>query len=180
MQTRALKFTKIAAGLAIAVLLLVALSMYVLHRQGYGIYSVRSDSMEPVLTKGSALILDKKDVGVVPGDVVSYASPLDPRKIITHRVTSVYPKQGVFLARGDNAPASDDPVPQRNLIGTAVFKIPLAGYGLEALRHPAGLAVILYLPAFGIIAEEIGRLKQHYANGPRCRYLLYGRGRRYA
>lgn len=169
-----ISWSRISAGLFIAVLLLAAAVLVGASRQGYNLYSVRSDSMEPVLQRGSGLVINKNDTTIQTGDVVAYISPTDPRLIITHRVVEVYPRQGFFVARGDNTSSPDSPIPIRNLIGTATFKMPLAGYGFDVVRHPVGLAVIVYVPALGIVLSEVARLKQHYATAPKRRYTLYG------
>ncbi|HSH18469.1 MAG TPA: signal peptidase I [Candidatus Saccharimonadales bacterium] len=166
----------IRAGLCTAVLLLSVLAGLAVYLQGYALYSVRSDSMEPVIAKGSALIINTHNTAVQPGDVVSYVSPRNPRLIITHRVMAVYREQGMFIARGDNTPAADDPVPLRNIRGTAALKIPLLGYAVEAVRRPIGLILIVYLPALGIVVAEVRRLQAHYTHGrgTQRRYYLHG------
>jgi signal peptidase I len=169
------------------VLLTTAALLLVVRLGGYELLSVQTDSMTPAIRTGAAVIVARADRDIREGEVVSYVSPQNdpqnPGVIVTHRVVSTDWKRGTFIARGDNSPVSDLPVPMSSLHGTVSRAIPLAGYGLDAFRDPFGLALVVYVPALGIIVEEVRRLTRHYSgNYPhssrRCiRYVLYARVR---
>jgi signal peptidase len=140
---------------------------------GYELMSVQSNSMLPVLKRGDAVLLNKRDTDPRPGDIVSYASPQDPRIVITHRVISVDNKTGMITAKGDSAAAADLPVPGWNVLGTAARSIPYAGFGLDALKHPLGLMAFVYAPAAGIVIAEARRLSRYYSGKAPRRYVLH-------
>jgi hypothetical protein len=45
---------------------------------------------------------------------------------------------------------------------------------MDFIRKPLGLAVLVYVPAAGIIASELLRLQRYYSGSGAGRYLLHG------
>src|SRR4051812_15400708 len=66
---------------------------------GLQFFSVQSDSMKPVMTKGD-LILEVPPATINPGDIVTYPSQINPGETVSHRITSV--NKAEIVTRGDN------------------------------------------------------------------------------
>jgi signal peptidase I len=155
------------------VLLIVSLVGVALWRvQNVQFMSVESGSMAPAIRKGDAVVVRPMNPKtLVTGDVISYRSPADQSVIITHRIVRVESSWHLLVTQGDNAARADKPVSMDNVIGKVSTRIAYAGYGLDFLRTPAGLATCVYLPAVIIIGTELRRLAKHYT---RPTYRLSG------
>lgn len=150
----------------VAVLTMAAICLVMgLRAAGYELLSVQTDSMAPAIRAGEAVVLQSADRDIKPGEVVSFSSLVNPRVVLTHRVVSVDWDKGTFIARGDSNDMTDRPVPLQNVRGTVSHSVPFAGYVLDALRHPLGLSVTVYIPALGIIVSEVRQLSRHFAGG---------------
>ncbi len=114
---------------------------------------VFSDSMAPTLRTGDLIFLRRvAPEQIHPGMVVSYWWD---DKLITHRVLSL--QGGVLHTAGDAAAQPDGwTAPLASVAGTPVLRVPLAGYLLLWMRHPAGWAVTVILPAL-LVAAGFGR-----------------------
>jgi signal peptidase I len=130
---------------------------------GYEVLSVQSDSMEPAIATGDAVLVERGLRLPHAGDVVSYTSVSNPRLVLTHRVIAMDGKRGTFIAQGDNTVSPDPEAPLRTIIGRVRYQVPYAGSVLDLFRHPAGLALAVYLPAAGIVASEARRLSQYFS-----------------
>lgn len=137
----------------------------VLRASGYELLSVQSDSMAPAIQAGEAVVMRSDDRDIKAGEVISFVSPANPRVIITHRVVSVDLDRGTFVGRGDSNDMTDQPVSLQQVRGTVTHAVPYAGYLIDALRHPLGIVIAVYMPALGIIISEIRRLSLHFAGG---------------
>lgn len=172
-KVAAIALWSVAAMVIAATSLVMGLRFY-----GYELLGVQTDSMAPAIRAGEAVVVASADRDIRPLEVVSFASPGNPRVVVTHRVVSVDWKRGMFIARGDSNSMTDRPVPLQNLRGTVHHSMPFAGYLLDALRHPLGIIAAVYVPSLGIIAAEVRRLTMHYAGKPsnrHVRYVLYAR-----
>lgn len=132
---------------------------------GYEFLSVQSDSMAPAVRKGDVVLISRRLPDPHPGEIVSFISPIQSNVLITHRVIGVDATRGIISTKGDDAAVPDDPVPAWNVRGTVRRVIPRMGVIFDTLKHPLGLAVVLYVPAIGIITAEIRRLSMYYATG---------------
>lgn len=137
----------------------------------YRFLSVQSDSMRPALRTGDLAIVDTSRQTAQVGNIVSFRNPIRPATINSHRVVSIDYRRGVMTTKGDNAAAADTVVPLRNIVGTVAWRVPALGYVVDALKHPVGLGILIYLPALRIIWLELRRLHPAYIL-PR-RYVLY-------
>lgn len=95
---------------------------------GYSLFSVQSDSMEPVFNVGDLLVVKaydgEKDLEV--GDIISFRSIEDGQYIInTHRIMEVHDVGGTttYSTKGDNTPGYDkfDVVPSE-IVGVYALK----------------------------------------------------------
>ncbi len=125
--------------------------------------SVQSGSMAPAIRRGDAVVVQPVDPKVlVSGDVISYRSPANQSVIITHRIIKVESNWHLLVTQGDNTSQPDKPVSIDSVIGRVNARIAYAGYALDFLRTPVGLAVAVYLPAAIILGSELKRLVTYY------------------
>jgi signal peptidase len=158
------KFLKIYFEIAAALIVLAAASGLVLWKtEGLRFYSVQTGSMSPVLQPGDLVVATKPHLSdLQPGDIISYASPQNPQKIITHRIYQTNPAKGYLVTKGDNLAYQDPPVAYSSITSKAVRAVPKLGYGLDFLHKPAGLIGLVYLPALLITAYELQRLAARF------------------
>ena len=111
---------------------------------------VPSTSMVPTLNVGDIVIVkgvDPKTITV--GTIIIFQSPSGSIDII-HRVIGISDVGGTlyFQTKGDNNPGPDPwspGVPEQNVKGVLVGKIPYVGYVTLALSGPPGIALIALL-----------------------------------
>jgi len=131
------------------------------HLYNLRLLSVQTASMQPTFRPGDALIMRASShAALLPGMVVSYRSSRNPNELITHRVVQV--SASSFQTKGD-ALTSPDPVVRKSLtMGRVVAILPGFGKLLGWLSSWLGLVATIYIPVTILIAQEIGRLQQHY------------------
>ena len=136
------------AGLAVIALLLLTIGPMVLP---YKTLTVYSGSMEPAIHTGSVIVdlpIAAKDVKI--GDIITFQSPADSTKLITHRVVQVESGPGgiSFITKGDANSASDSwRVPASGNGYKFWFSIPGIGFLLAWLQSPLGRILFLVIPA---------------------------------
>lgn len=94
---------------------------------GYSLFSVQSDSMEPVFYTGDLLLI--KEYGgedLEPGDIISFRTIEQGQYIInTHRIVECHDIEGykTYTTRGDNTPANDKTdVVASEIVGVYAYK----------------------------------------------------------
>lgn len=144
----------VVAGLALALLGPLAF--------GGRTFAVLSGSMEPTLHVGD-LVLEKKvaapDIHV--GDIVTFRSPDDAGKLITHRVRRVLIADGTVkvTTKGDaNLSPERWTVPADGTVGRALGRVPKVGYLLVWTRSPAGRMLLIVLPALLLGLSQLWRI----------------------
>jgi signal peptidase I len=153
----------IAVG-SLLVAVITGLGLLYLQTHGAKLLSVQSGSMTPALHKGDLVVVRPVPKGQLAiGDVVTFINPANSRQTITHRVV-VLPadKPGTIVTKGDANAAPDKPVPIKAVLGKVTRHAPLAGWAMDLVRTPIGLAIIIYLPAIVIVADEWRRLNRYY------------------
>ncbi len=112
-------------------LVLVALVVFMSGFFSYKPEAIMSDSMDPVFTRGSMVIVQKASaVDVQVGDVVQYNMP---DHSITHRIIRIdLSSDGsgtrLYITKGDNSPSPDPPVKPEQIVGIVRAEIPYIGY----------------------------------------------------
>lgn len=109
----------------------------------YSLAYIISGSMEPTYYRGDLIIMKKvKASEVRVGDVIVFKSPLNPRTLILHRVVGIKFIDGkyFFLTKGDNPRTNLNIdvwgwVPENNLIGKLVYRVPALGTIAEILSN---------------------------------------------
>lgn len=153
---------------------LLAVGVCYARYSGYELLSVASNSMSPVMHRGDAVLISKHTTDLRLGNVASFASPMSPKVVITHRVIGVDVHRGMIETRGDNTSLVDAPIPMWNIIGKVTDVLPKIGFVLDLLKNPLGLLIVIYLPALGVIVSEIKRLASYYATGiPPAEHVHY-------
>ncbi len=125
----------------------------------YQLYVVLSGSMSPTFDTGSLIGVEKVNPQTVQvGDVITFKSPEDEQKIITHRVISIdaIKSQPAFKTQGDANNAPDSAlVPATNLIGRENFAVPYAGYITNFASSKKGMLFLIIIPAVLVIIAEL-------------------------
>ena len=135
MRRRLGTIAKGTAGLLSGLAVLGALAYGALVLGGYRPVVVYSGSMEPELGVGSvALVKSVPSASVEVGDVITFADPYQPGRLVTHRVVEAVerPEGGIaYRTRGD-ANAHRDPwtIALPAQAGRTSVDVPYVGYAL--------------------------------------------------
>ncbi len=145
----------IAAAAGLSILLL----------SGGKMLSVQSGSMAPAIPKGSLVVVNRVPVrDIAAGDVITFTSH-DKLSTITHRVVTILdddPTGNNFVTKGDANDDADTPIEAVRIVGRVEKSVPYLGYGIDFLKQPLGLLLLIYLPALLIIIHEYRRLTDYY------------------
>lgn len=151
------------AGLLAGLAVLACLAFAVVTRGlGYEPVAVYSGSMAPRLPVG-ALVLER----VVPaakvrvGDVITFADPFDPGRVVTHRVVSILQtREGPgYRTKGDANPVRDPwtlKLPPR--VPRQVASVPYAGYALVYAQTREVRAALIGLAALTTLITILRRI----------------------
>jgi len=118
---------------------------------------VASGSMAPNINQGD-LILVQSRTSYNLGEVVSYYPPSSSTTLVTHRITEVNQKQNqvVFGLKGDSNASRDAlEIPQSQILGKVVVRIPKVGFASLWLQTPAGVVTLVVIPLTIFIYEEV-------------------------
>ena len=124
-------------------ILFFALILFILlHLLGFKSVVVLTDSMEPMISPFSLVIVSpESDIRI--GDVVLYEVELSKKKYkVLHRVIDIKEKKGqiVYITKGDNRRYADAwYVSRENIIGKLLFSVPYVGYVSYYGAHLLGL-----------------------------------------
>ncbi len=116
----------------LAYILFFALILFILlHLLGFKSVVVLTDSMEPMISPFSLVIVSpESDIKI--GDVILYEVELSKKKYkVLHRVIDIKEKKGqiVYITKGDNRRYADAwYVNRENIIGKLLFSLPYLGY----------------------------------------------------
>jgi signal peptidase len=121
---------------------------------------VESGSMQPTIKTGSVIIVKPVSHYTI-GDIISFGPVTKVSPAITHRIVEMRLQTGqpVYQTRGDanNAPDIHE-VPERDVLGKVVFKVPYVGYFINLLKQPFGFMLIIVLPAVILVYEELKKI----------------------
>lgn len=129
---------------------------------GFQGFAVLSGSMEPTIGTGDVVVVRKiAPLDARPGDVVTFRSPDNPAKIITHRVTLMKATGDTvgFVTKGDaNTGTEHWAVPATGTIGKVEYRIPKLGYLTNRIGSRLGRVAFLILPALILALVELRRI----------------------
>jgi signal peptidase len=168
-QRRMLGLRRLGGGAALGIVVGLVLALLGPLVFGGRTFAVLSGSMEPTLHVGD-LVLEKKiaatDIHV--GDIVTFRSPDDASKLITHRVRRVVVANGTVkvVTKGDaNQSVERWTVPADGSVGRALGRVPKVGYLLVWTRSPAGRMLLIVLPACLLGVSQLRRIWTKPAGG---------------
>lgn len=165
----------INAGIRVIIIILMAFAVSVIlisnyfnrnqYVLGFCVYITLSDSMYPVIQKGSLLIAQRVNADTVQeGDIITYK---ENSEIMTQRVVRVTDDNGSvsFVTKGDaNEGVNALSVPADDLIGRFVYAVNFAGSAMLALRNPEILSLcIACICAFIIFSDTMNKRIKRYA-----------------
>jgi len=145
-------FLIIAAGIAIAVLLL----------QGKRLYCIETGSMEPTCPVGAMIVVEKTEFEQLnENDIITFV--ISDNTIVTHRLVGIDSENRLLTTKGDaNMFADNSPVSYENVIGRVSFCVPLAGYLFIILSTRFG-RIMLCITVIAIVGIHLIR---RYAKSP--------------
>lgn len=157
------KITDIITTVLLTVVILLAVLLAGVRLVGLAPYTVLSGSMEPRIHVGSVVYVKKvnpHDLEV--GHAITYV--IEGGTVVTHEIVEILhdpdvPARLAFRTKGlANETADGTPVLAENVIGKAVFSIPLLGYVAHFIQNPPGsyltvavlaaLILMAFLPDF--------------------------------
>lgn len=156
----------IIAGVLFASYLIDAKVLHTGQNPLFSAYIIGSSSMEPLISKGDAIICFRKDEeNIQVGDVITYyaTDPSYEDIMITHRVVDIYEEQGkkYYVPKGDNNYSSDrSDVTYDQIYGEVIMKIPKIGWIQYFLSTYYGWIIAIVLPGLIIIVSDIVKLNK--------------------
>ena len=148
------------AAVVVALLLPLATFLVATWLLGWQLQAVLSGSMSPTYPVGSLLVVGQIDASDVrAGMPIVFEDPLEPGRVVTHRVLGPVPDDAsAFHTRGD-ANAGPDPaaVPARLVRGKVLWSVSGLGAVLDWLRWPNGFVLLVALPGVVLMGTELRR-----------------------
>ncbi len=145
-------------GVVLLTLLLLGTLMPI--QGGIKVKIVKSGSMEPTIMTGSIVII-KPEPAYSIGDIITFGKDTKTQIPTTHRIVAVSGSgaSSEFQTKGD-ANDAPDPVATRmsDISGKVIFHASYIGYILDFARKPLGFALIVGVPAFAIILDEVMKI----------------------
>jgi signal peptidase I len=158
--------TTALAAAVVSLLLPLATFLVATWLLGWQLQAVLSGSMSPTYPVGSLLVVGQIDASDVrAGMPLVFEDPLEPGRVVTHRVVGPVPDDSAaFRTRGDaNAAVDPAAVPARNVRGKVLWSVYGLGAALDWLRWPNGFVLLVGLPAVILAVTEFRR---HRASPP--------------
>lgn len=150
--------TAALAAVVVSLLLPLATFLVATWLLGFQLQAVLSGSMAPTYPVGSLLVVGPIDASDVrAGMPLVFEDPVEPGRIVTHRVVGDVPADAsAFRTRGD-ANTSNDPVaiPARLVRGRVLWSVAGLGAVLEWLRWPNGFLLLVGAPAVLLALTEL-------------------------
>src|SRR5437868_1074470 len=89
-------------------ILLIAVGLVFWQTTGTNFYSVKDNSMAPVLSRGDLVITEKvQPLSIKVGDIISLPDPQNSANTITHRVAHIDKTKNLITTGGDNVTQND-------------------------------------------------------------------------
>ncbi len=145
--------------------IIVGSGLVYIQASGSKLLSVQSGSMVPAIKKGDLVTVTSVSNGkFAVGDVITFTNPVNKQQTITHRViqTPTLENGSKIITKGDANPSADTPITKESVIGKVNYNVPVAGYGIDFIRKPVGLILLIYIPALVVIISELRRLSAYY------------------
>ena len=129
--------------------------------QGGRVLAVASGSMQPTLSVGDAVLVQKSSTStLLTGEIISFRSTKNPNIIITHRIIG---RQGSnFITQGDALATPDPTISGSQIIGRASAVAPKLGAVMAKMHQPQMLGALIGVPAAWLVIIELSRLSRHW------------------
>ena len=126
---------------------------------GYKAYVITTNSMEPNIKAGDAIIVKKgKEENLKVNDVITFQKGANR---ITHRITEIIDKEGqkIYITKGDSNKIEDtEGVTYDKVLGKKIIRIPYLGKILNVLNNQLVFLIfvfiLLVLYFWKIVAED--------------------------
>lgn len=168
------RFIFYAVATAIIIFLVTVLFNVILSRKdgeppsvfGYSVFIVTSNSMEPVMSPGSALLVEKVDHQKLNvDDVITYEKGYSSEgKLLvdTKRIVEILEEDGErsYRLKGDQSDPADEGVVCRSdqVLGKAISSLPGVGSFFAFVKTPIGLVACIALPLLILLTFEVVNL----------------------
>lgn len=121
---------------------------------GFGAYTNISTSMEPLIKKGSVIIVQKYQEYNI-GEIIGYWAKINNKEeIVVHRIVDI--GGNVYITKGDaNQYLDREIVVPRLVIGKVIVIIPILGNIIAVTKTRIGIYLCFIVPASIIITIEI-------------------------
>ena len=132
----------------------------------FNAYVVLSGSMIPAIQIKDIVVTKKiPEEKLEIGDIITFISP-DPRFggiSVTHRIIEkLYDEsKGIYTykTQGDaNNVADAVPVPNSNILGKVILKVPKLGYIQDIVSSKGGLIILVLIPCLAILSYDIMKM----------------------
>lgn len=132
----------------------------------FNAYVVLSGSMLPEIAIKDIVVTKKVEQEKLDvGDIITFITP-DPRFggiSVTHRIIDKYYDESIgsysYRTQGDNNNIADSVlVPNTNVLGKVILKIPKLGYLQDILSSKGGLIIVVLLPCLVILSYDIMKI----------------------
>jgi signal peptidase len=137
---------------------------------GFQSFAVLSGSMEPAIGTGDVVVVRKiAPLDAKVGDVVTFRSPENPGRLVTHRATSIQAsgETVTFVTKGDaNTGIERWSIAAGGTIGKVEYRIPKLGYITNRIGSRFGRFAFLVLPALVLAVSELRRIWSAEPKGP--------------
>jgi signal peptidase len=151
------------AVVGVAILLPIAIVLGIGFLLGWTFQPIETESMAPRYPAGSLAVVQPIDpADVEPGMTIVFTDPLQPDRLVAHRVVRQLPGDALaWETKGDaNAEADPLPVHATELRGRISWVIPGLGTVVTALRGPQGVLLLVGLPLIILVATEFSALRR--------------------
>ena len=128
----------------------------------FGGYIIITESMVPTIKVNDAVLVKRSESNELNiGDIITFKS-IDERYdglVVTHRIVgsqNISTGDLVYRTKGDNNKLEDMAVvPEENIFGRVILKIPKLGYVKDFLNKPIGFILCIIIPIVMIIVINI-------------------------
>ena len=132
----------------------------------FNAYVVLSGSMLPEIAIKDIVVTKKVPAEELEvGDIITFIAP-DSRYggiSITHRILDKYYDESIgsytYRTKGDNNNVADSAlVPNNNILGKVILKLPKLGYIQDLLSSKGGLIFVVLIPSLAILSYDIMKI----------------------
>ncbi|MFZ2538320.1 MAG: hypothetical protein WAX04_05420 [Oscillospiraceae bacterium] len=123
---------------------------------GYGFFTLTSDSLDKNVKNGSLVITKEiAESALKVGDMVAYKDGYDPAKNIVINTNSIAEIETIDNTHSFKIIADETPRGATDVIGKAIFSIPMFGSFIVFIKTPLGLICCVAFPLFLLLIFEI-------------------------